>query len=47
MNILFFIAGIIGLFMFYFGIKTLVKNYRNKIIGDLNLIENEINFEKI
>lgn len=32
--------------MFVFGIKTLIKNYRNEIISELKLTENEINFQK-
>ena len=37
----------IGLIMFFFGGKMLIEKYRNKIISELKLTENEINFEKI
>ena len=47
MQIIFLLIGIIGLVMFVFGIKTLIKNYRNEIISELKLTENEINFQKI
>ena len=33
--------------MFLFGVKILIENYRNKIISELKLTDNEINFEKI
>lgn len=46
MQIIFFIIGIIGLVMFFFGGKILLQKYKSKIIGELKITENEINFEK-
>lgn len=45
MQIIFLLIGIIGLAMFFFGGKMLIQKYRRKIIGELNLMENEVNFE--
>ena len=47
MQIIFLLIGIIGLVMFFFGGKILIEKYRNKIISELKLAENEINFEKV
>ena len=47
MQIIFLLIGIIGLVMSFFGGKMLIEKYRNKIISELKLTENEINFEKI
>ena len=33
--------------MCFFGSKMLIEKYRNKIISELKLAENEINFEKV
>ncbi len=46
MQIVFFLIGIVGLVLFIFGGKMLIEKYRNKIIGELTVTENEINFEK-
>lgn len=48
MQILFLLVGILGLAMFYFGTKILIKKYRSKTIGKINFSENpsEINIEK-
>lgn len=47
MQIIFLLIGIVGLVMFFFGSKILIEKYRNKIISELKLTENEINFEKV
>ncbi|CAM3810594.1 GOLD domain-containing protein [Flavobacterium gelidilacus] len=47
MQIIFLLAGIIGLIMSFFGSKMLIEIYKNKIISELKLTENEINFDKI
>lgn len=46
MQIIFLLIGIVGLVMFFFGGKILIEKYRNKIIAELKLTENDINFEK-
>ena len=46
MQILFLLIGLIGLVLFFLGVKMLVEKYRNKIIGELKLTENELNFEQ-
>ncbi|MFI0427927.1 hypothetical protein [Mariniflexile sp. HMF6888] len=48
MQVIFLLIGILGLVMFIFGIKTLIKKYRSKTIAELNLTENpsEINIKK-
>ena len=45
MQIISLLIGIIGLVMFFFGGKMLIQKYRSKIIGELNLTENEVNIE--
>lgn len=49
MQIIFLLVGILGLVMFFLGMKTLIKIYFNQAIAELNLSENltEKNFEKI
>jgi hypothetical protein len=46
---MFFLIGIIGLVMFFFGMKTLIKKYRSKAIAEIDFSEkpSEINIEKI
>ena len=48
MQIVFLSIGILGLFMFYFGAKTLIKKYKSKAIAETNLSENisELTIEK-
>jgi hypothetical protein len=47
MQIIFLLIGIIGLVMFFFGVKMLIEKYRDKIISEIKLTENEIKFEKV
>ncbi|WP_322548936.1 hypothetical protein [Flavobacterium psychraquaticum] len=47
MQIIFLLVGIIGLVMSVFGSKMLIEIYKNRIISELKLTENEINFDKI
>jgi len=46
MQIIFLLIGIVGIVMFFFGGKMLIEKYRTKIIGELKLTENEIEFKK-
>lgn len=48
MQIIFLLIGIIGLVMFFFGMKTLIKKYRSKTIAEIDFSgkPSEINIEK-